>query len=295
MTAERRRASIAWTRPSRNDCSSRAAWYSDVLLEVAVLLGRPDPGDDLRAADQRQLVELGAQAGRAVGGQRLGHVARPSRGHVGSAGDRPWSGVARRRSWGRRPDVSARAVRHVRPRRRRRARRRHVSAASGASTTSASSEPVRPVALRSPVAVRRLAHGSTTVRSGRAARSAAGTPSANAASRASSYSSVASVGAHQTRRPSSDRRVLSQWPAGYGRRSPELGPGDRRHTSSDRRLRCPDVEDRLRRQPERGEARGERPRGRSLAVETQRLDPLDPFPDAGQLDRRGRPAAPPAR
>ena len=32
MTADRNRASIAWIRPSRNDCSSRAAWYSEFSL-----------------------------------------------------------------------------------------------------------------------------------------------------------------------------------------------------------------------------------------------------------------------
>ena len=40
-----------------------------VLLEVAVLLGGPDPGDDLGPPDVGQLGELGPQPGLALGGQ----------------------------------------------------------------------------------------------------------------------------------------------------------------------------------------------------------------------------------
>ena len=82
------------------------------------------------------------------------------------------------------------------------------------------SEPVKPVALRSPVGRRRFANGRTTAVSGSDARSRAGMASAKVVSSASSYSSGASVGAHQTRKPSSDRKVWSQWPAEFGRRSP---------------------------------------------------------------------------
>jgi len=78
---------------------------------------------------------------------------------------------------------------------------------------------VIPVAFRSPVGVRRFAHGSTSRVSGRAA-AAGSTPAANADSRASSYSSYASVRAHQTRRSSVLRSAWSQWPDEDGRRSP---------------------------------------------------------------------------
>ena len=182
----------------------------------------------------------------------------------------------------------ARRVRHGHRPRRRPGRPRRGSAAAAAPPASAISEPLNPVALRSPVAVRRLAHGSTTVRSGSPARSASGTPAAKAARRASSYSSVASVGAHQTCIPSSERSVLSQWAPEFGRRSPSsVWSIDATRRPIDCAVGA-DVQDRLRRQPERRQPGRQGSRRRSLAVEPERLDPLDPFADAGQLEVRGR-------
>ena len=114
---------------------------------------------------------------------------------------------------------------------------------AGASTGSGSSEPVRPVRFRSPVGRARVANGSTTSRSGRAARSAVGTPSAKALSSASSYSSIAlgrgppdpGAGGHRERRAASGRpsdgrrwpRTRSAWIAATrrldrGRRRPDV-------------------------------------------------------------------------
>ncbi len=92
-------------------------------------------------------------------------------------------------------------------------------------------------------------------RGGRA-RSASGTPAAKAASRASSYSSVAAVAAHQTLSPSSERSVLSQCPPAAGRRSPSSVLAIAATRRADGHLGRPDVEDGLRRQPERRETRG---------------------------------------
>ena len=127
-----------------------------VLLEVAVLLGGPDPGDDLRPLDQGQLVELGPQACLALGGQRHGPDGwRAQRGARATSSSRvPRSGgafgtvrgapggAARRFGAGGSPRA---------PRHRRRAPSRRGSAASGGSTGSAISDPVNPVARRSPV------------------------------------------------------------------------------------------------------------------------------------------------
>ncbi len=124
--------------------------------------------------------------------------------------------------------------------------------------------------------------------SGSAARSSSVTPSAKAASRASSYSSVALVAAHHTRVPAGRRRV-AQPVTGRGRPAvAEDRLADRRHLPADRRGRGSDVEDGLGRQPERRQAGRQGARRRPLAVEAQVRDALEPLPDAGQLDGRGR-------
>ena len=68
----------------------------------------------------------------------------------------------------------------------------------------------------------------------------------------------------------------------------ELRRGDRGQAPPHRGLRGADVEDGLRRQPEGRQARGEGLRRRPLPVEPERVDPLDPFADTGELDRSGR-------
>ena len=187
-----------------------------------------------------------------------------------------------------RDGVWARAVRHGRPRRRRRPPARRVSAGEAPPPVRGSAR----LSARSPCVRRSGAAGSPTgarrVRSGRAARSASGTPAANAARSASSYSSVAAVAAHQTFRPSSERSVLSQCPPAAGRRSPSSVlaiAATRRATDASRGA---DVQDGLRREPERAEARRQGLGRRHLAIEAQSLDPLDPLADTGQLDRSRR-------
>ena len=219
-----------------------------VLLEVAVLLGRPDAGDDLRALDQGQLVELGAQPRLAVRGQRF-RPRRAGRGGAATAVGRRTRRLRRARSarrcrrrrfgsggspWAPSASPSATCTTHV--------------GGGGGSTGSGMQRAGQPGRLA-------LAGRAAEVRPrqddsrGRAApaRSASGTPAANAASSASSYSSVASVAAHQTRTPSSERSVLSQCPPAFGRRSPSSVLADRRHPPRDRRVRGADVQDGLRR------------------------------------------------
>ena len=195
MTADRSRASIAWTRPSRNDCSSRAAWYSEFSLRSPCSLAVRIRAMTCGPLDLGQLVELGPQPGLAIGGQ----VPRP-------ATDRGGRSLASRRRCRAAGGVRRSRVRAAPPapalRRGRFAAgpvgvavgdlRRRVSAAAAA-------RPARRAAsrsARSPCARPSAAAGWPTAgrRSGRGgpARSALGdarrrTPP----SRASSYSSVA--------------------------------------------------------------------------------------------------------
>ena len=209
---------MAWIRPSRNDCSSRAAWYSAFSLRSPCSLRRGGSGRMTSGrVDLGQLVELGLAAERGPPAVSCDRIVLARR------GGEPCRCRGRRRGDRcRRLGRGAGAAADAWPRRRRLtvgvAVRRHRS---GSATTgvrrggrldgSASNEPVSPVARRSPVGRRRFAKGRTTgVRQAR--RSAAGTPSANAASSASSYSSVAAVAAHQTRARSSERRIWSQCP-----------------------------------------------------------------------------------
>ena len=63
---------MAWTRPSRNDCSSRAAWYSAFSLRSPCSLAVRIRAMTCGPLDPGQLVELGPQPGVALGGQRDG-------------------------------------------------------------------------------------------------------------------------------------------------------------------------------------------------------------------------------
>ena len=67
----------------------------------------------------------------------------------------------------------------------------------------------------------------------------------------------------------------------------KLGPGHGGQPPPDRRLRGADVEDRLGRQPEARQPGGQGLRGRSSAIDVERLDAFDPFADLRQLDRGG--------
>ena len=222
-----------------------------VLLEVAVLLGRPDPGDDLAAADVRQLVELGPQPRGAVGGERLGGDdrrcgRRPGRGGCrGSADAARGVGVARgvrvvaARALGAggspfAPSASPSGTWTT-----------NVGLAGAAASGSARSEPVSPVALRSPVGRRRLAHGRTTSRSGSAARSVGGH---GRSERREQRVLVLLRGVGQ-RPPDPDPVERSQRlePVRARMRPPvaELGPGDRGDAPADRGIGGADVQDRL--------------------------------------------------
>ena len=226
-----------------------------VLLEVAVLLGGPDPGEDLRPPDPGQLVELGPEAGIALGGEGLGRGHRSggpgaSRAAAGSgasaAAPRPGSAGAasragasprRRAARAEPPGVSARRVRHGHPRRRRPGRPRRGSAAAAASTGSAISEPRqpgRPCARRS--AVRRFAHGRTTVRSGSAGQVGFG----HAGREGRQQGVLVLLGRLGRRPPDPDpiERAKRLEPVAAGVRPPvaELGLADRRHPPTDRRV-----------------------------------------------------------
>ena len=282
-----------------------------VLLEVAVLLGRPDAGDDRGPLDTVESSSSSARSRAAPSGVREPSVGGGAGGATGRALGRTCGLACRGRS-GRAPssgggtcrcgsrgrvrpvgtgrDGGARAARRGRPRRHRRGPGRSV--VGGGARRHRLGDERTCQAGRLPLAGRPLA-GSR--RAGRPScrevplAPAVGTDSANAASSASSYSSGASVAAHQTRTPSSGSERPQPVPdrnTAAGRRArsrPSPPPAGRPSARS-----SPDVEDGLRRKPERGESRRERFRERPLTVETQRLHALDPLPDTGQLDGRGR-------
>ena len=185
-------------------------------------------------------------------------------------------------------DGGARAARRGRPRRHRRGPGRSWSVAAAGVTGSAMSEPVSPVAFRSPVGRLRLAKGRTTVVSGSASRSAVGTRLGEGRQQCILVLLGSVRGGPPD--PNTIERPERAEPVTAGIRPPvaELGRGHRRHPPGDGALARADEEDGLRRKPERGESGRERFRERPLTVETKRLHALDPLPDAGQLDRRGR-------
>ena len=183
-----------------------------VLLEVAELLGRADPADDLGPRDLGQLAQLVAQPRLALGGQgdRLRVVgadawrcaARGAR-RIGAGAGLARRSAAERFTLGLATRALGIAVGDAATTR---------VGGAGATTGSGRSGSLMPVRRRSPVGRRRVANG-RTARSPSAsspARSASETPASNAASSASSYSSTAAVGAHQTRSATCSRRVLSQ-------------------------------------------------------------------------------------
>ena len=159
MTASRKRASSAWIAPLQEGLLLPRRGVVGVLLEVAELLGRSDPGDHLGTPDLGEL----ASARRACVPRRSRSAARPARrsstrrAQLSTKPRSPSLRPSRLHSW---TVPSARAVRHALPRHRHRAARRRGSAAVG-SWTSGSSEPARPEARRSPVGRRRFANGST--------------------------------------------------------------------------------------------------------------------------------------
>ena len=212
-----------------------------VLLEVAVLLGGPDPGDDLRALDPGQLVELGPQPRLALGasaprprptggrrreplrrGGRRRRAASPRRGARGAAG----AGASGAGGSPRAPSASPSGTRDdaCRGQRRRRPARRAASRSA-----------------RSPCARRSGAAGSPTAgrpsgRAGRPGRPRGRRPRRPRAARPRTPRSP-SVGAHQTRTPSSERSVLSQCPPAFGRRSPSSVLAIAATRRADRRVR----------------------------------------------------------
>ena len=256
--------------------------------------------------DPGQLVELGPADGPRPrrSGPRRGHRRGGPGGSCAAAGAgasaRPAAG-SRRRGFvpavapeslpGTEPlGVVARRVRHGPPRRRRPGRPTTRVGGSGgvdrlrrAAIRSARS----PCARRS--AGRRFAHGRTTARSGSPARSASGH-----AGREGRQQRVLVFLGRLGRRPPDPHaveRAKRLEPVGAGVRPPiaELGPGDRRDPSADRlrrsRRRTARSATAARTTPSRAASAFRR---RSLAVEPQRLDALDPLADAGQLDGRGR-------
>ena len=254
-----------------------------VLLEVAELLRRPDPRDDLGPPDPGR-----ARRARPGGAPRRRRSAprRPRAARVRSP--RPRRGRRARLPRGRRPSAfGARAARRRRRRRRRRAAGRPASAAAAPrpARAGASRSARSPCARRSAGAGWRTA-GSTSGRGAPPARPR-GTPSANAVNRASSYSSIAVVAAHQTR--DARRRAQGVEPVPARGRPPvaELASRSIAATSP-----ATDVsDDPMKRTVCEGSQKRPRRAARALevgpcAVQAERLDPLDPLADAGQLDRR---------
>ena len=130
MTADRSRASIAWTRPSRNDCSSRAAWYSAFSLRSPCSLAVR-----IRAMTSRPLDRRSARRARPAAAPRPRRSApsarrRRRRGRSRSVGRRP---RPRPRGVGRRPSRTRRRGGRVPPRAlgRRAARRAPSASPSG--------------------------------------------------------------------------------------------------------------------------------------------------------------------
>ena len=215
ITASRSRASIAWIRPSRNDCSSRAAWYSAFSLRspssFAVRIRAMTSG-------RLTLVSSSSSACSRVGtfgGQRITDGRPPAARGVAGRGDR--RPPARRRAPRRR---FAPAARLARPRHRRPARRRPASAAGGGSRLrqERSGEPGRLAA--------RPSAGAGSPTAGRRPGPAGPRPLAGRdplGERVEQRVLVFLDGVG--RRPPdprrrADRSVCSQWPPECGRRSP---------------------------------------------------------------------------
>ena len=225
-----------------------------------------DPGDHLGSLCL-QLAELGLEPGEALG-RDLDRVAAAFRGDpcaASAAADAtapapgPAPAARPRRAPSRAPSASPSGSATIRV----------GAGAAGGAAGSGRSDPVRPVALRSPVAWRRFANGRTTSRSGRAARSASGIPAANSASSASSYSSTAGVAAHQTRVPAGSGQGVQPVAARIRPAVAEGGGRDRGDPPADRGLGRADVQDRLRGEPERREPGRHGLRGRPLAIEPE--------------------------
>ncbi len=269
-----------------------------VLLEVAELLGRADPADDLGPLLRRQDGPLGLEPGDAVRGQvdllraRIGARDRGrrrrrdrlrgrrtgARRRSGLRGGRACLRVAGPRGSPRAPSASPSGTVTT------------YVGGSGASAVSGSSAPVIPVWRRSPVTVRRFANGTTMPAPAAASRSdsAVGSPSANAVSSASSYSSTAGRGrppdpgrveAAQRVQPVARRRSVG---GRRGSSSPWPPRGTRWTPRSPRRTRPAATA------PRTSRAAREFLGGRPCPVQPERLDALQPLADPGQLERRGR-------
>ena len=242
-----------------------------------MLLGRPDAGDDRGPLDGRELFELSAQPRRALGSQgavgrrrrwrrdrcALGRTCRRRVGddpaaaraaggrtsamRLGAAGVAGGDGARRRGSGGspRAPSASPSGTWTI------------VVGGGAGVTGSAMSEPVKPVAFRSPVGRLRLAKGRTTVVSGSASRSAVGT---RRRTPPAAHPRTPRERPWRPTRPEHHRATGACEPVTTGIRPPvaELGRGHRRDPPGDGALARADVEDGLRRKPERGEPGGER-------------------------------------
>ena len=286
----------AWIRPSRNDCSSRADGVVGVLLEVAQLLGGPDPRDHLGPLHLGQRSRARPAAARRP---RRSARPRPAARPLASGWPRPRSPAE---------VVDGRGGLRGRP--------SALRGAGSPSAPSASPSGSDDDAGRRPRRLHRLGQQ----RAGQAGRLAlAGRPTqvrerqddvpvgegrplgvGDPVGERGEQRVLVFLDGRRRRPPDPragrHRRAWSQWPPEYGRRSPSaVAPiaATRRLIECSRRA---DVEDRLRREPERRPSRaatafevGRSPSRRSPGTRSIH------FPIRVKLDRRRTAAAPPAR